>query len=426
MLGRSNELVSCRSRECRVLSRPGATREDRVHRPAVRRKRSWRRFGVHCRLIAERMAERHEVEVLTTCARDYVTGPTRTPRARTHPRGDGAAVRRPSPRHRGVQPFLGLDLQLPATPDDEQQWLRRQGPWCPLLVEYLQRHHASYDVLIFLFTYLYAPRCSDCASRRSAASSCHGPRRTRHPPRPVSRGVRDAGCGGVQHRSRAQVPAVHLRHPSPGRGGRRVRSRPLAESPGRRPRRRTSRTVRRPAEASPGARRGRDGGRPVPGRMRGLRLSAAATGSVSRRAVRPAASTRARGARALRVLPRLREGRRRRDARTHGRQMMPIPRSAGCASRACFPSRSGSRRWRAATVVAVPSPFESLSLLPSSRFAVGTRSWRTRAARCSSEPTRAQQCRPLSYEPGRVQRGPSRCCSPTSACGKGDGSEGKE
>ena len=27
----------------------------------------------HCRLIAERVAARHEVEVLTTCARDYVS-----------------------------------------------------------------------------------------------------------------------------------------------------------------------------------------------------------------------------------------------------------------------------------------------------------------------------------------------------------------
>ena len=27
----------------------------------------------HCRLIAERMAARHQVEVLTTCARDYIT-----------------------------------------------------------------------------------------------------------------------------------------------------------------------------------------------------------------------------------------------------------------------------------------------------------------------------------------------------------------
>ena len=27
----------------------------------------------HCRLIAERMAGQHEVEVLTTCAREYIT-----------------------------------------------------------------------------------------------------------------------------------------------------------------------------------------------------------------------------------------------------------------------------------------------------------------------------------------------------------------
>jgi glycosyltransferase involved in cell wall biosynthesis len=36
------------------------------------------------------------------------------------------------------------------------EWLKQQGPWAPGLIDYLQRHHHAFDVLVF-FTYLYAP-----------------------------------------------------------------------------------------------------------------------------------------------------------------------------------------------------------------------------------------------------------------------------
>jgi glycosyltransferase involved in cell wall biosynthesis len=111
-----------------------------------------------CRLVAERLAGRHDVDVLTTCARDYVTW--RNEYAEGTDRVRGVTVRRfANARTRDIDAFNRHSDWIVThehTRADEMEWLTLQGPWCPNLIEYLRRHQQQYDVLVF-FTYLYAP-----------------------------------------------------------------------------------------------------------------------------------------------------------------------------------------------------------------------------------------------------------------------------
>lgn len=111
-----------------------------------------------CRMISERLAQKHEVDVITTCARDYISWKNEYPEGRTSLNGV-RIYRFKTERTRNLEEFNKFSEQLyynNHTTDDELKWLDDQGPYSPALIDFLKTIHRSYDRLLF-FTYLYYP-----------------------------------------------------------------------------------------------------------------------------------------------------------------------------------------------------------------------------------------------------------------------------
>lgn len=111
-----------------------------------------------CRMISERLARKHDVEVLTTCARDYISWKNEYPEGRSSLNGV-RIYRFRTERTRNLEEFNRFSEQLyynNHTTDDELRWLDDQGPFCPSLIDFLKSMHRTYDRLLF-FTYLYYP-----------------------------------------------------------------------------------------------------------------------------------------------------------------------------------------------------------------------------------------------------------------------------
>ena len=111
---------------------------------------------LHARYVAERLARQSEVEVLTTCASDYITWRNELP-----PGDDtvnGVRVRRFAVAHPRDTAEFGRRSQLVFervhSVADELAWLESEGPASPALVRHVAHVRDQFDFFLF-FSYRY-------------------------------------------------------------------------------------------------------------------------------------------------------------------------------------------------------------------------------------------------------------------------------
>ena len=108
-----------------------------------------------CRLLAEQVCRRHEVDVLTTCARDPRTW--RNEYSETSDRVRGVLVRRFAVNQvRDDEVFQRLSSRVLAEPysrTDAEQWVGALGPSSPGLISFLKGRSRSYDAVVFFSLY---------------------------------------------------------------------------------------------------------------------------------------------------------------------------------------------------------------------------------------------------------------------------------
>ena len=114
---------------------------------------------MHSRQLAERLSARHDIAVLTTCARDYVTWENALP-AGTFSENGVRVHRFPVARPRNLKAFADLSDEvfddLGSTPVREEDWFRANGPDAPALLDHLRAHGRDYDLVLF-WAFRYAP-----------------------------------------------------------------------------------------------------------------------------------------------------------------------------------------------------------------------------------------------------------------------------
>jgi glycosyltransferase involved in cell wall biosynthesis len=174
---------------------------------------------LHARYVAERLSRHAEVEVVTSCARDYVTWRNELPAGLD--RVNGVPVRRFPVRHERNPDHFGRQsrrvFEHAHSVADELSWLDSEGPASPALVEHLCRAAADLDfVLLFSYRYYHAWH----VARRLPSKAVLVPTAERDPAiglsifGPAFRGVRAVMYNS--HEERAMIQAATGNQDVPG------------------------------------------------------------------------------------------------------------------------------------------------------------------------------------------------------------------
>jgi glycosyltransferase involved in cell wall biosynthesis len=105
----------------------------------------------HCRHVAEHLAAEHDVTILTSCAKDHITWQNAYP-AGASSLGSLHVRRFPVARPRSLHRFAEaseLAFSSTATEAEQEAWFHENGPEVPDLLEHLRGSGATYDVVLF-------------------------------------------------------------------------------------------------------------------------------------------------------------------------------------------------------------------------------------------------------------------------------------
>ena len=123
----------------------------------------------HCRGLVQALKARHQIEVLTTCALDYITWKNHYPPGTTTV-DDVAVTRYPNSRERNMERFAAIsDLVFndDHTINDERRWIEENGPVSPELIKAIGSRRDIDFFMLYSYRYYSAAIGAKAAAGRA-------------------------------------------------------------------------------------------------------------------------------------------------------------------------------------------------------------------------------------------------------------------